>query len=303
VKSEIYNDFMRVEDMFHQCAVSFGPSDIWTGFGVGLLRPKQCGQFSDDVVELLLALSPHLRQAFCLHLSFIELRIHIAELQLSLDALSAAVISLDSRGCVQRYSSEAESLLKELRELAICNGHLKATNKHENSRLQCLIANAISTGSGSWVSNELGLIKVDCTGVPQARDRVFTAPIGGSMLLSRREGLLPLQIIVFPLRAQHVFVGDAPAALIFLVDPEKKMTSRSSLLRSLYGLTPAECRLADLLMNGYELSQAAELMHVTVGTARFQLKSIFRKTGTARQTQLLRLLLRLPNQSVKSIPS
>jgi DNA-binding CsgD family transcriptional regulator len=35
-------------------------------------------------------------------------------------------------------------------------------------------------------------------------------------------------------------------------------------------------------------------MRTTVGTARFHLKTIFRKTGTGRQSDLVRLALGLP---------
>jgi DNA-binding CsgD family transcriptional regulator len=64
----------------------------------------------------------------------------------------------------------------------------------------------------------------------------------------------------------------------------------------LFGLTPAECRLADLLAEGLELRNCAECMHITVGTARFMLKSIFHKTETHRQSQLIRLLMGMPGQ-------
>jgi DNA-binding CsgD family transcriptional regulator len=65
-------------------------------------------------------------------------------------------------------------------------------------------------------------------------------------------------------------------------------------LRELYGLTPAESALATLLAEGKTLQEAAGLRGVTHQTARSQLKSIFSKTATRRQSELLRLLLSLP---------
>ena len=70
--------------------------------------------------------------------------------------------------------------------------------------------------------------------------------------------------------------------------------SRASVLQALYGLTPAECCLADLLADGYEVGDSAERMRTKVETARTQLKTIFRKTGATRQAELLRMMLRLP---------
>ena len=72
--------------------------------------------------------------------------------------------------------------------------------------------------------------------------------------------------------------------------------SRAALLSALYGLSPAECRLADLMVAETDLSRVAEFIGVTVNTARFMPKSIFRKTETNRQSQLVRLLMSLPGE-------
>ncbi len=52
--------------------------------------------------------------------------------------------------------------------------------------------------------------------------------------------------------------------------------------------------MADLLAQGITITSIADQMKTTVGTARFRLKEIFRKTGTARQAQLLHLIATLP---------
>ena len=73
--------------------------------------------------------------------------------------------------------------------------------------------------------------------------------------------------------------------------------SFSRFIRCLYQFTPSECRLADLLHQDFDLSQAAEVLGITRGTARFMLKSIFRKTHTNRQPELVRFLLGIPGVS------
>jgi DNA-binding CsgD family transcriptional regulator len=84
--------------------------------------------------------------------------------------------------------------------------------------------------------------------------------------------------------------------MVFLNDPDAQPASRASILRSLYGLTPVEARLADLLAQGCELAAAAERMNMATGTARFHLKAIFRKTGAARQSELVRMVAGLPGE-------
>ena len=67
----------------------------------------------------------------------------------------------------------------------------------------------------------------------------------------------------------------------------------SALLRDLYGLTPAENRLAMLLTTGIGLPDACLQLGIKRETSRSQLKSIFTKTNTSTQAQLAHLLTRL----------
>ena len=66
---------------------------------------------------------------------------------------------------------------------------------------------------------------------------------------------------------------------------------RSEALRSLYSLTGAEIELVELLCDGNSLEEAADRRGVTMNTARSQLKQIFFKTSTSRQSELVRLVL------------
>ena len=64
-----------------------------------------------------------------------------------------------------------------------------------------------------------------------------------------------------------------------------------SLLGQLYRLTPAEADLAALIGQGESLDDAAVLRGVSINTLRSQLKSIFRKTDTRTQRDLVALVL------------
>ena len=68
------------------------------------------------------------------------------------------------------------------------------------------------------------------------------------------------------------------------------MTPDTPLLRALFDLSPAEAKLAVALSSGHTLKQAAADANVRFSTARSYLESIFRKTGTHQQSQLVALL-------------
>ncbi len=84
---------------------------------------------------------------------------------------------------------------------------------------------------------------------------------------------------------------------MFITDPDQKAPARADTLRTLFRLTPAEVKLATVLLEGKSLSEAANLNQVGRETVRSQLKSIFIKTGTRRQSELIGLLLKVPGDT------
>lgn len=103
------------------------------------------------------------------------------------------------------------------------------------------------------------------------------------------------QLIVLPLPPSHIFAlpWQQPAALVVIHEDAQAPAELPQLLREVYGLTPAETRLASLLATGMGLPEASERLHVRHETARSQLKAVFLKTGASTQARLTRLLTQL----------
>jgi DNA-binding CsgD family transcriptional regulator len=59
----------------------------------------------------------------------------------------------------------------------------------------------------------------------------------------------------------------------------------------LYKLSRAEVALVTELLDGVSIIDASALLGISENTARVQLRSVFTKTGTHRQTDLIRLVL------------
>jgi DNA-binding CsgD family transcriptional regulator len=58
-------------------------------------------------------------------------------------------------------------------------------------------------------------------------------------------------------------------------------------LQDLYRLTPAEVRVALLLVEGMAPKEIAVSNQVTINTVRTQIKSLLNKTGTRRQAEFV----------------
>lgn len=82
-------------------------------------------------------------------------------------------------------------------------------------------------------------------------------------------------------------------AAVFITDPCEEHRLDTRLLESVYNLTSAEIRIAEGLLGDQPLCQIATTLGIRESTARSQLLSLFRKTRTSRQAQLVKLLMAL----------
>jgi len=180
------------------------------------------------------------------------------------DWLGYGAILIGRDGRVIDFNSQAESLLGTTIE--VVRGQLTAGDRRANEGLLSLLANAVD--GDRHVHAAPGAVLL-----PQPSGRTvvaYMAPVSSSL----RE------------RVPEV------SGIVILLDPNLREPSES-LLQQVFGLTPAEVQLALDLVKHQDLRSVAEVRKVSVGTLRVQLKSIFAKTNTKRQGQLLALLARL----------
>jgi DNA-binding CsgD family transcriptional regulator len=238
---------------------------------LSVVRPEKAPSLGPDAVDLMGLLLPHLKCALRIHHTMEFLRTTAAA---AIEAIDAAIVAIDGKGEVLMASKKAETILRQGDGICLRNRRISATDMRESRELDALILSAACTGAGTAVHP------------------------GGSLLLHRRTRR-PLQVSVVPFHSSHMLTEVRPCAIILISDPDTVPASRTKILASLYRLTPAECRLADLLLHGLSVAVAAESMKITTGTARFMLKSIFEKTGTHRQAELMRFLLVMPGAEVR----
>ena len=165
---------------------------------------------------------------------------------------------LDAAGGVQRANTAAERLLAQGRGLRLAAGRLSAVQPTAAAVLEALIRQA---------------------GLADPTQRR-----GGSMPLSAgREGL-PLSVTVAPVGLQPMPVlGDHAAVIVCLTDLSAGVAPPEDGLRSLFGLTRSEARVALGLFEGLGAREIAEAQGVSFHTVRAHVAHIFEKTGVSRQ--------------------
>ncbi|MBN9270340.1 MAG: helix-turn-helix transcriptional regulator, partial [Mesorhizobium sp.] len=100
----------------------------------------------------------------------------------------------------------------------------------------------------------------------------------------------PAVLHLIPIRrhAHDIFTSTVALAVVTPLTPAPM--PHADLLGGLFDLSPAEDRVARALMGGMSVQDCARTFGVSQETVRAQLKNIFAKTATSRQTELLQLL-------------
>jgi DNA-binding CsgD family transcriptional regulator len=270
--TEFYNDYLVKNDMQYSAGLKIPLGNLPAAF-ISSQRPKSRGPFLDSEGLVFETLLPHLQRALTLYLQFSQMQASVVGLESALDAFEHAVFGLDRQGRVVLSNRHAEALARSGACIRLTNGRLTATDPAQNTRFEALLSEAIDAGNGIGLSS------------------------GGAMLLhdSVANSIAnPLRVTVTPLRVASPGSGVQLAVLVFLCDPAARPQSRTATLRSLYGLTPVEARVAELLLEGLDVRAVSEALGMTLETTRFRVKQILAKTGAGRQSELIRLLLSLP---------
>jgi DNA-binding CsgD family transcriptional regulator len=266
-KTEFYTDFLRPNGM----AYGFGIEIVLPGKPPALLsalRSPRKGPFEARSGRILEALLPHLQRALRLHFEITLLRIANQGFELALDSFDRAVFGVAGKGKILFCNQAARHLVAEADGLRIEDNHLETELAAQSAELKFLLTQAATTGEG------------------------FSGT--GAALIERKSGKPALRLTLMPFA--NNLLGHIPelATLVFVDDPTTKPLSRATALRALFHLSPTEARLTDLLASGADVGEASEVLGMSAETARFHLKSIFRKTGVNRQVKLVQLVLGLP---------
>lgn len=84
----------------------------------------------------------------------------------------------------------------------------------------------------------------------------------------------------------------ASGALLLVKDPSRAALPRATILRQVFGLTPAEAHLTEALAAGRSIEEIGEQRTISRATLRVQLRSVMSKTGVRRQGELIALVHR-----------
>jgi DNA-binding CsgD family transcriptional regulator/PAS domain-containing protein len=263
--SPYYNEFAVREEMFHQCGAIIAHEETRSAV-LTLLRGKQAGQFGESQLRLLRSLLPHVQRATEIHYRLASALRQRSQMEAVIDRLPFALVLVNDKGKALFANRAAREMFQKHQSVWVENGLLTGCSLRFTTRLQAAInraARALQVGDA--YSGEIFKIERAASG-------------------------RPLAITVTPLPPRQDYLPGGTSAAVFISDPDSNDAAPGEVLHVLFGLTPAEARLAAALFGGNSLEEAGDTLGVTRNTLATQLKSIFSKTNTRRQSELVRFM-------------
>ena len=262
-KSEFFNDWYAPQG-FHDClsAVVHRQGEHQVRFHVAPRKTDLSRRDMDRFVRLLPSMTRALRVAQRLD----RLSDRHGGLCDAICVVTHAVMMLDRNGCLVLANPPAERLLGSMEALTVRDGCLVAPDAATDATLQAALVRSMHGDDGPDAIQEL---------------------------VVRRRERRPLMVSVVPVSRRvtdHIDSDGRLAAMVMAVDPEVRPWSRLDGVVRAYGLTPAEGRLLDAMVDGGGLDRAAGRLGIGRATAKTHLNRILAKTGTTRQADLIRLV-------------
>ena len=271
IKTVFYRDFMKRQGIYDLIySALFTRSGLTAG--VSFSRPSKSSAFRRDDINLINTLIPHLGRALKSYMAVNELRMENMRMVETLSKIPRSILFVNRPAKVLFCNDAASKALSSRDGLEMDrSGRLFASLTKDERQLKSILESVFDPKRESSIS------------------------FGGVLPISRPSGLRPLQVLISPFAEQLASGYESePLALVVVYDPEQNIETVEELLRHMYGLTPAEARLAGLIAKGRSLGEAGILLGISHDTVRTHLKRIFSKTRTNRQSDLITLILNSP---------
>lgn len=267
-RTALYNEWMKPQEFIHTLGTNLLVEDR-NLTKLFLYRPRQAGAFDAREIARFEWLRGHLTQAVRVARRLAQQQAQVDTSLGALDRMDFGIAFLDAAGRVTHANRFAAALFRLRDGLFVSGGRLRAAHREDGKRLTAALRAALNLRQGQAVA-------------PPRH-----------VSLRRPGGEQPLCVAVVPLprRDSNPFLMEQPGAALIVTDPGHAPAVPREWLQQQYGLTPVEASLAQCLTQGLPLRQTAQRLGITYETARWYLKIIFQKTGTARQSDLVRLLL------------
>lgn len=266
-KTEMYKN-VSLPWKFHSDGASLFKRGLIMTTVCGFLRHPEQPEVGQDILGVMAILNNHYCRAMSLQSRLDRLEQALIQSSNMLDLIDFGVVLYGKQGNPVFVNAAAQRIIDNNDGVVLEPQGLKFLNPGANQIFQDLVA--------TQYHSKLPM----------------SAKSGGVVKIPRTTRAKPYSAMLVPMQGLKSSELDSASAAIFLFDPNVRKTTAIDLFVSSYELSRSEAELAHCLALGNSLDEAAEQRGVSRNTAKTQLHSIFDKTETNRQSELVSLLLR-----------
>lgn len=267
-QSEFYHRLMKPYGVEYQLGMYFSESNGWRCH-VGLMNGPEKANFGDAEKQFFVAFRPHLEHALKQYALLKRSELEKEVYGEALNRLTIGTVFLDRHGRVLETNAVGRTMLQRNRAILIKGGELCIANARSQVEFQRLVKAAL-----------------------RARESRRPEPFFNVLQVAAGE-TCSLSLLIRAIPVAGWYESDSsPSVVIYLGDLQQQPLASEAAVAQLFGLTQSEALVATLLANGYSLTEAAERLQLTENSVRTYSKKIYAKTGTKRQADLVRLVLK-----------
>lgn len=272
--SKIWRELFAQADMARLCTgVVFGIDNQYAmPVGVSLFRGLGEPAFDEQDRQKLQRLLRHFSRALGVMFQLRDADLKIASTQAALDGLRSGVVLLNEQAEIILANQAARRMLKSDDGLSIGEHHKLITRGIET---QAAIQHILHT-----------CLMQDLVEVPH---------FSQSIAIPRPSGKAAYQLFFSRLPEHHDFVAapNTHHAMLFITDTEQPLNVSATLLKTTYGLTEAEIKLAQQCLINDSMPALTSALNVSENTIKTQLASIYQKCGIHHRAELMKMLMAL----------
>lgn len=236
-------------------------------------------RFDRERISLTESLMPHLHLAGAINRRYESMRAVSTAVMNRFERYHVGVAMVDEDGALQYCNEAARRIFEHADGLRVDgDGHITASEPVETCQLLQSVREHIHS---------------------DLPDGHFAPRL---LRISRGQGGSPLSVAFSPYRGGSSPVmrcGSAGHAVMMIYNPDRPPVERTDVITQIHGLSTQESALVCAIAAGESLEDIATESKRSLEAVRSQLKRVFRKTGTSRQTELVKLVLSGPAAMVQ----
>ncbi len=265
-KSVMYNKASKPWGLHGECVCVLERGDV-TGLVSGFLRHPDQNDIDPEVFSMVALMGQHLHRAIMLQSRLDKLEEALIQSSNVLDLIQFGLALYGSDRSLLFVNAAARRMLEGGDGLRLAKNEIIIGDREANDQFEALLD---------------AIYRPNLTLAQRA---------GGLVVAPRLSCFRPYSLMVVPMESKRAGMETVSAA-VFLFDPMSPRATALELFVSSYNLTRSEAELAHCLALGESLEVVALKRGVSRNTVKSQLHSIFAKTDTSRQSELVSLLLR-----------